>query len=211
MSHFLNSLLAQDRDKGAKHRARRATYSYGLVRHEEYRVCECGERNPINATRCSRCSRPFKIRRDKPADLSVRGWISMTGLAIGSMGLVILVTTPLVWSVSRPGLLFRVIRVLFTWVSPSVTYSSGVFIFLSALGFFGISLIYLERIGILGGMACITVSLFSIYIHLVGTDISIIPLALIGVCGLSQFVQKARGEFNRITKPWGIDVGGQTG
>lgn len=173
-----------------------------VVRHEEYRVCECGARSPVEARSCLECGRAFRRRRGEVMDLSARGWISRIGLAVGLGGLVIHATSPAVWSVERSGLLFGIIRSLYAAIQPPI-YPSTASLIALLLALVGLVLIYLERQAVLGGVLC----LLSLGVCAVGylvpfwSGFSLYAFLLVGAGGLLQFAQKTISTRDGVLDP----------
>ncbi len=163
---------------------------YARLKHEEYRICECGERNPINTVTCSGCGKRFRRRRKESIDLSVKGRLSRIGLAAGSAGLLIHAVTPAVWSVEPSGSLHALMRSVFVVVSPTVPYTTWISAVVFVLALTGVCLIYLERSALTGGVACLVVFGVSIYLSSTWMRFSLFPFILIGICGILQPSQK---------------------
>jgi len=187
----LRRFVASRAGAGSSHRVRDKPARYARLRtHEEYRVCDCGARNPVSAGSCSICGKEFRQRRTAGVDLSAAGWLSRTGLAMGVFGLVIYLATPAVWSVERFGVLFRLTRAFFSMVSPTVPYYTWMLVVPSLLALAGVCLIYLERSALMGALFCLSGLGVVVYLAVCRATFVRFPFILVGLCGFLQFGQK---------------------
>lgn len=180
----------------------KAVHTARLLSHRKYWRCKCGNMNPIENPECPECGSRYRPRQRAPGPTAVRGNLSNLGLILGLTGLVLLTTTPWVWSVDRPGLVFRFVREIYSVLSPDVPGNPWIIVGLSVPGIIGLSLIYLESRATLGGLICLTVSLASVYVVVLEIEVSIAPLIVIGLCGVLQFTQRAIQQRSPRAERW---------
>jgi ribosomal protein L40E len=193
--------LGTPRNRGAAGRGSGDGKAFA-VRHQEYRICKCGARSPIEARSCPECGRAFRTRRQEETDLSARGWVSRTGLAVGLAGLVIHATSSAVWSVERSGFLFRLVRSIYGVISPPIYPSIASFIAM-LLALAGLVLIYLERQAMLGGLLCLSSLGLCVAAYVVpfSSGFSILAFLLVGTGGFLQFAQRAISTGGNVLDP----------
>ena len=174
-----------------------------VVKHERYRLCTCGARNPLGANRCHGCGEELSSPQGE-IDLSASGSLSQAGLVAGLLGLLVYWATPVVWSVEPSGRLGELVRALFAAISPEVPYPTWISAVAFLIGFVGICLIYLERPAVLGAFFCLLASGLSIYLSTSWAGFPLVFPILLGTCGLLQLVQKWVGQRGDLARRRGL-------